>query len=69
MNTSQRIAAIDSEISRLQQSRELLVLTALREAFEPLSRTKPKRIMGADARARISAAQKKRWAKQKKVAK
>jgi len=61
MNTSDLIAAIDAEISRLQQARKLLSgSTGARGG---------KRVMSAEARARISAAQKKRWAQQKRAAK
>jgi len=60
MNPDQVIAAIDTEINRLQQARKLLTGTETR---------KRKYILSAEARARISAAQKKRWAQQKKVGK
>jgi hypothetical protein len=69
MNTSELIAAIDAEISRLQEARELLVLMALRESMEPSRQAKRKNVMSPEARARISAAQKKRWAQQKRAAK
>ena len=70
MNTSELIAAIDAEISRLQQARKLLAaLMTVREAVEPRRQAKPKRTMSAEARARISMAQKKRWAQQKKTSK
>ena len=61
MNTSEIITAIDAEISRLQQARKLLAGST--------GTRKRKRVMSAEARARISAAQKKRWAQQKKAAK
>jgi len=67
MNTPELIAAIDAEISRLQQARELLFLMALQESIGPRRRYKRKRVLSAEARARISAAQKKRWAAQKKA--
>jgi hypothetical protein len=61
MNTSTLITAIDAEIDRLQQVRKLLAgNTGTRDG---------KHVMSAEARARISAAQKKRWAKQKRSAK
>jgi hypothetical protein len=64
------IAALDAEISRLQRARKVLAaLMTLREAIEPRRQAKKKRTMSADARARISAAQKKRWAQQKKATK
>lgn len=59
--TEQWIATIDAEISRLQQARKLLA---------GKTRTRGgKHVMSAEARARISAAQKKRWAQRKKAAK
>jgi hypothetical protein len=59
MNTSELIAAIDAEISRLQQARKLL--SGSRRTGGS------KRVMSPEARARISAAMKKRWAQQKKA--
>jgi hypothetical protein len=64
------LASIDAEISRLQQVRHLLADTGtagLRATSTVTGKTK--RILSADARARISAAQKRRWASQKKMAK
>jgi len=66
MDTAQLISEIDSEISRLQQGRTLLA------GGPTVNRAKPrggKRILSAEARARIAAAQRKRWAKQKAAAK
>ena len=60
MNTSELIAAIDADIHRLQQARKLLA--------GGIEMGDGKRVMSAEARARISAAQKKRWAQQKKAA-
>jgi hypothetical protein len=62
MNTTALIAIIDSELARLREVRALLG----KDAPFPF-RTKKKRIMSADARARISAAQKKRWNAWKKA--
>jgi hypothetical protein len=62
MNISEVITAIDAEISRLQQARKLLAGTTS-------TRGSKRGTMSAEARARISAAQKKRWAQQKKGAK
>jgi hypothetical protein len=74
MNTSKLIEAIDEEISRLQQVRRLLSegssdagATVGAKAARKLPAAK-KRTMSPEARARISAAQKKRWAAQKKTA-
>jgi hypothetical protein len=62
MNTSELIAAIDAEISRLQQVRKLLSGSTATHGSKPGT-------MSAEGRARISAAMKKRWAKQKRTAK
>ena len=64
MDTSELIAAIDAEIARLQQVRNLLAGTNYTETTE---RRKYK--LSAAARARISAAQRKRWAQRKNVSK
>jgi hypothetical protein len=66
MNTAELLAGIDEEIARLQQVRSLL---AGGGAGVGHGRARKKRFMSADARARISAAQKKRWAKWKRAAK
>jgi len=65
MNTPELLAAIDAEISRLQQARKLLAGST----GTPAATRGGKRVFSAEARARISAAQKKRWAQQKRAAK
>lgn len=66
MSTSELLSAVDSEISRLKQVRALLAgPNDSRGAFSG----RKKRIMSAEARERIAAAQRKRWAKQKRAAK
>ena len=66
MNTDELIASIDEEIDRLMQVRKLLITGA---SFQTRGRKrKGKRTLSAEARARIAAAQKKRWAQQKKAA-
>lgn len=75
MNITAMLAQIDAEIARLQQARAALVAL---ESTAPVRRgpgrppkstsvpTKStKRTMSPEARARIAAAQKKRWAAQK----
>jgi hypothetical protein len=52
MNTSELIASIDAEISRLQQARKLLA--------GGIEMRDGKRVMSAEARARIATAQRKR---------
>jgi hypothetical protein len=63
INYPNLITAIDAEISRLQQVRGLLA------GADSTGPRKRKRTLSAEARARISAAQKKRWAQKKKAAK
>jgi hypothetical protein len=73
------IAGIDAEISRLEQARTLLAGTAspapkkrgrpagaVKAVAKPM---KKKRTMSPEGRARIAAAQKARWAAQKKAGK
>ena len=82
MDTNQIIALIDAEIARLQQVQSILSDTAStkqtthkklrRPANESLVIAAPvaaKRILSPEARARIVAAQKARWAKVNKVKK
>jgi hypothetical protein len=63
VNWPKLITAIDAEISRLQQARKLV--------SEYINTRTPKRkgTMSAAGRARISAAQKKRWAQRRKTTK
>ena len=67
MSREHILAAIDEEISKLQQVRKLLQGSGGKLA-SGLSGGKPraKRVLSPEARQRIAAAQKKRWAKQKK---
>jgi hypothetical protein len=77
MGISEIVAALDDEISRLQQVRNLLAGTKGNVTHAATSfafgandgRPRKRRHMSAEARARIAAAQKRRWAKQKKAAK
>lgn len=63
------IAAIDEEISRLEKVKELLATSSSGKWNGALARkagsAPKKRNLSPDARARIAAAQKRRWAKQK----
>jgi len=69
MTREQIIAAIDEEIGRLQQVRSLLQSAGSRNLTSAAAGKAPaKRILSAEARQRIAAAQKRRWAKQKKEA-
>jgi hypothetical protein len=65
---SKIIAAVDEEIARLHQVRSIL---AGGGGFPgPFKKTaRKKRVLSAEARAKIAAAQRKRWAAQKKAAK
>jgi hypothetical protein len=73
METNAIVAAIDAEIRRLQDARALLA----GDAAEKRSPGRPKgsaagpkkRLLSPEARARIAAAQKARWAKAKKAGK
>jgi len=72
------VAALDEEIARLHQVRALLLAaggvgssggaTSFQYGSNVAKPTRKRRPLSADARARISDAQKKRWAKQKKEA-
>jgi hypothetical protein len=73
VTTTEILAALDTEIARLQQARNALagVSGAKRRGRPPASAlasqtTNKKRILSAAAREKIAAAQRKRWAKQKK---
>jgi len=73
------LVAIDEEISRLQSVRKLLTDSSVPSIKKGPGRPKKsattsvakprKRVLSAEARARIAAAQKKRWAASKKSAK
>ena len=77
MDTNDIVVEIDAEISRLQQARALLSDTntaVKRKPGHPAStslpgNTKVVYTMSAEARAKIAAAQKARWAKTRKAAK
>jgi hypothetical protein len=67
MNTSELLSSIDVEIARLKEVRALL---SGRASYVRRGRkTGTVRAISADGRARIAEAQRKRWAKQKRVAK
>lgn len=70
MSREQILAAIDDEISKLQQVRTLLQGSSGNKLSRFSSGSKPrvKRVLSQEARQRIAAAQKRRWAKQKKEA-
>ena len=69
MTREEIIAAIDEEIDRLEKVRELLQSAGSSKFAGSLGRksaaTPKKRNLSPEARARIAAAQKRRWAKQK----
>jgi len=77
MNTSEILTAIDNEIARLTQARDLIAsqTTGKRRGRPPASakavpvRKSNRKPLSAEARAKIAAAQKARWAKAKKAAK
>jgi hypothetical protein len=61
MNTEEIVGAIDAEIQRLQRAKELLSVS---EGGSVVG--KGKRPLSTEGRARIAAAQKRRWGKVKK---
>ena len=81
MDTQAIIAALDQEIARLQEVRTLLGSAAKVKGAASIKRgpgrpkkleivtTAKKRILSPEAKARIAAAQKARWAKARKAAK
>jgi hypothetical protein len=75
VKTTEILAALDAEIARLQEARNALAgLSAAKRrgrpsASAPQNKTNTKkRTLSAEAREKIAAAQRKRWAKQKKPA-
>lgn len=83
METRQILQEIDAEIARLTEVRNLLTGVESGTSFNygggmsgggkkaattTAPKTRKKRVMSAEGRARIAAAQKARWAKQKKAA-
>jgi hypothetical protein len=71
MSREQILAAIDDEISKLQQVRKLLQSSGsskLVSGFSKSGKPRAKRVLSPEARQRIAAAQKRRWAKQKREA-
>lgn len=80
MNTNEILSAIDTEIIKLQQVRAILagysepVASTVKrgpgrpkKALPTLEKKVAKRVMSEEARSRIAAAQKKRWAAAKKA--
>jgi hypothetical protein len=71
MSREQILTAIDQEISKLQQVRKLLQDSGgskLVSKYSSGGKARAKRVLSPEARQRIAAAQKRRWAKQKKEA-
>jgi hypothetical protein len=71
MSRENIIAAIDEEISKLQQARKMLQSSGgskLTSGITASSKPRGRRTLSPEARQRIAAAQKRRWAKQKKEA-
>ena len=73
MNISKILAALDTEIAKLQEVRKLLVGGEAKPGpgrpKKAISVKKTTRKLSAEGRARIAAAQKARWAKARKSAK
>ena len=71
MSRENIIAAIDEEISKLLQAKKMLQSSGgskLMSGITKGSKSRGRRTLRAEARQRIAAAQKRRWAKQKKEA-
>jgi hypothetical protein len=73
VTTTEILASLDAEIARLQEARNALAgLSGGKRRGRPSASASPnktntkKRALSAEARERIAAAQRKRWAKQKK---
>ena len=64
MTREELVAAVDEEISRLEKVRALLQ-SGGSKIGSTFGKPRKKRVLSADARARIAAAQRRRWAKQK----
>jgi hypothetical protein len=70
METTELLAAIDAEIQRLQQAKAILSGSTKSAAKRfAVSRVPKKRHLSSEARAKIAAAQKARWAKAKRATK
>jgi hypothetical protein len=72
MDTQSILAAVSEEIARLEQVKVLLSAGTGRvpdTSFRFGAKPRKKRVMSKEARERIAAAQRKRWAAQKKAAK
>jgi hypothetical protein len=71
MTTESIIKALDHEISQLREVRRLLSgdgrSTPSRKTSKSQTNSRPKRTMSKEARERIAAAQRKRWAAQRKA--
>lgn len=66
MDTTAIVEVIDSEIRRLQEARALLTGTTTEHSPAAKQVQRKRRRLSAAARAKIAAAQRARWAKQKK---
>ena len=71
MNTSTLIAELDKQIARLREARNLLAgaESAKRRGRPPVKAkaTRKKRVLSPEARAKMAAAQKRRWAAYRKA--
>jgi hypothetical protein len=68
MTTNEILETIDAEIAMLKEARAILAGTQTADGRSPLAGEAPRkrRAMSPEARAKIAAAQRKRWAKQRK---
>jgi hypothetical protein len=75
VKTTEILAALDAEIARLREARNALAgLSGAKQRGRPSASTstsettRKRRVLSPEAREKIAAAQRKRWAKQKKSA-
>jgi hypothetical protein len=79
MDTASIIQEIDAEISRLEQAKAILSGTVVKRSpgrpqqtqsvIKTVAAGPTKRVMSAEGRAKVAAAQKRRWAKSRRAAK
>jgi hypothetical protein len=65
VNTQEIITALDAEITRLQHARSLIEASGEPKRRGRPAKSAPSAVLSSEARKKIAAAQKKRWAKQK----
>lgn len=69
MDNRSILAAFDDEISRLQKARKLLAVMEGKDGTDAAPKKRSQRRLSPEARAKIAAAQKRRWAAARKAGK